>query len=123
MKVIFNNGNKTVKEMIDFINTELIADAPYVRASRAAMGDDTIMLLVSFEPKESWRYGYVENSNYFRMSIEQDGEMEVFTQSLHKGGGSFEHRLKVKFRKCFVKTEEQMILKLKTFIQKVKENL
>jgi hypothetical protein len=123
MKVIFNNGNKTVKEMIDFINTELIADAPYVRASRAALGDDTIMLLVSFEPKESWRHGYVENSNYFRMAIYETGEMEVFTQSLHKGGGSAEHRIKVKFRKCTVKTEEQMILKLKTFIQNVKENL
>jgi hypothetical protein len=41
----------------------------------------SIMLAVSIEAKENWKYGIFENSNYRRFSIDNDGTVENFTTS------------------------------------------
>lgn len=119
---IFNNGEKTQKEAIDYLKNELSGLVPFVSVSSASIGSDTIMLLVAFEPKEKWPHGYVENTNYFRMRIGEDGEMEVFTSSLYKKDStpSRENRLNVKFRKAKAKTLEDAKNRISKLIEEVK---
>ena len=122
MSKIFNTKEINVYEMIDFIKNGIENEVPFVHISKGIFGGDTIMLLISFDPKSEWKFGYVENSNYFRMMVEDNGVIEEFTRSLYyKGvGKSFETRLKTKFRKCTVKSKEDVVRKIKDYINKVK---
>lgn len=124
MNTIFNNDEMNVLEMVEYIKNELNGLVPFIQVQKGCLGDDNIMLLLSFEPKEKWVNGYIENSNYFRMIVESNGAMEVFTQSLYVNKIiSYETRLKIKFRKCTVKDKENVIRKIKEFINKVKIEL
>lgn len=124
MNRIFNNEEIDVFGMIEYIKNELNGVVPFIQVQKGSLGIDNVMLLVSFDPKEKWNYGYVENSNYFRMIVESNGIMEVFTQSLYvKKIISYETRLKIKFRKCTVKDKETVVRKIKEFIGKVKIEL
>jgi hypothetical protein len=49
------------KESFETIKESLSKMVPFCEVSLAAIGKDSIMLLVSFNPKESWSYGYVMN--------------------------------------------------------------
>jgi hypothetical protein len=120
---IFNDGILSNVELIEKLRTELSGLTPVIRVFPALLGDGMITLLVCFEPKEDWKNGIMENGNYFRMSIEDDGVMEIFTQSLYKKSShfSFENRLPIKFRKTTVKTIDQLLVKLKAHIDKIKE--
>lgn len=125
MEKIFNNEQVDVLGAINLIREELNGVAPFVQVQKAAMGNSMIMLLISFEPKTEWHYGYVENSNYMRISIEQNGVVECFTQSLYKKGGrnTFEGRLPIKLRKFTAKTLDKAIEKLSQHFDKVKDGL
>ena len=80
---IFDNDTVDIQSAIDTLKDRLEQENPgYYSLGKGAFGNDTIMLLVSLDPKAEWSNGYVENSNYFRMAIYKNGKMEVFTLSL-----------------------------------------
>jgi hypothetical protein len=124
MNTIFNNQTFTTLEMINFIKDNTNGITPFFQVTKAPLGADTIMLLVSFDPKEKWNYGYVENSQYFRMMIESNGTMEVFVHSLYKPNErKSQSTLLTKFRKYTAKDKESILKKLIDFIEKIKKEI
>lgn len=124
--LIFSDGTTDIAQAKAILDDVLKKENPgFYSLSKGVFGDDTIMVLVSFEPKEGWSNGYVENSNYFRMAIYKDGKMEVFTQSLYEPGKqvSYETRLKIKFRKATAKSMKDAADRLVKFIKEVKKEL
>ena len=124
--LIFDDGTTDITQASEILKDALEKEKPgYISLSKGVFGNDTIMLLVSFEPKTEWSNGYVENSNYFRMAIYKDGKMEVFTQSLYEPGKqvSYETRLKIKFRKATAKSMKDAGDRLVKFIKEVKKEL
>lgn len=124
--LIFGDGTTDIVKASEILGDALKKENPgYYSLSKGAFGNDTIMVLVSFEPKTEWSNGYVENSNYFRMSIQENGKMEVFTQSLYEPGKpvSYETRLKIKFRKATAKSAKDAADRLVKFINEVKKAL
>jgi hypothetical protein len=123
MARIFNNNvTLDTDSVIEYIKREIGGHVPYLSIGKGALGgEDSIYLSISLDPKNEWNYGYIDNSQHFRMSIYHDGSMEVFTQSLYKKGhrNSYEHRLKTKFRKCTANTVEDVVKRIKKFIDKV----
>ena len=124
--LIFDDGTTDITQASEILKDALEKEKPgYISLSKGVFGNDTIMLLVSFEPKTEWTNGYVENSNYFRMSIYKDGKMEVFTQSLYEPGKpvSYETRLKIKFRKATAKSAKDAADRAVKFVKEVKKAL
>jgi len=120
---IFNNDQYSIEDAIQYLNSELSSSVPEFKAGTAHLGKDTIMITVAFEPKEEWPHRIFENSNYFRMRIEDSGVMEVFVQSLYqKGkGSSYENRLSVKFRKAKAKSLDDAKNRILKYIQEIKQ--
>lgn len=124
--LIFDDGTTDITQASEILKDALEKEKPgYISLSKGVFGNDTIMLLVSFEPKTEWSNGYVENSNYFRMAIYKDGKMEVFTQSLYEPGKqvSYETRLKIKFRKATAKSMKDAADRVVKFVKEVKKAL
>lgn len=123
---IFDNDTTDIQSAIDTLKDRLEQENPgYYSLSKGIFGNDTIMLLVSLDPKAEWSNGYVENSNYFRMAIYKNGKMEVFTQSLYYPNVpvSYETRLKVKFRKSTAKSMKDAADRLVKFINEIKKEM
>jgi len=123
---IFDNDTTDIQLAIDILKDRLAEENPgYYSLSKGIFGNDTIMLLVSLDPKAEWSNGYVENSNYFRMAIYKNGKMEVFTQSLYYPNVpvSYETRLKVKFRKSTAKSMKDAADRLVKFINEIKKEM
>jgi hypothetical protein len=123
---IFDNDTVDIQSAIDTLKDRLEQENPgYYSLSKGIFGNDTIMLLVSLDPKAEWSNGYVENSNYFRMAIYKNGKMEVFTQSLYYPNVpvSYETRLKVKFRKSTAKSMKDAADRLVKFINEIKKEM
>lgn len=123
MARIFNNNvTLDTDSVIEYIKRELNGHVPFLSINKGALGgNDSIYLAVALNPKDEWKNGIFENSQYFRMAIYHSGEMEVFTQSLYKNGhrNIYEYRIKTKFRKCTAKSVEDVVKRIKTFIDKV----
>jgi len=123
---IFDNDTVDIQSAIDTLKDRLEQENPgYYSLSKGIFGNDTIMLLVSLDPKAEWSNGYVENSNYFRMAIYKNGKMEVFTQSLYYPNVpvSYETRLKIKFRKSTAKSMKDAADRLVKFINEIKKEM
>jgi len=124
--IIFNTPALEVHTAIETIFDRLspLVDG-YTKVDNGCMGTDTIMLLLSFEPREKWSYGHVENSNYMRIAVEQNGEVECFTQSLYPYGmdKSYATRLPIKLRKFTAKSFDVVLTKLAAHVEKVKKGL
>jgi hypothetical protein len=123
MARIFNNNvTLDTNSVIEYIKREIGDYVPYLGIGKGALGgDDSIYLAIALNPKSEWKNGIFENSQYFRMAVYHSGEMEVFTQSLYKKGqrNCYEGRLKTKFRKCTAKSVEDVVKRIKTFVDKV----
>lgn len=74
---------------------------PFVRLSRGCLGGDSLFILVSFDYKENWVNGIVENSKYMRFILDS-GKIEHFS-----GSG--------KFRKCKYLNIDDIIKKLNKY--------
>ena len=120
---IFNSESSlSTNTFIEYLKKDLSDVAPFISINKSALGgNEAIYLAVSLTPKNEWYNGIFENSQYFRMEIYENGEMEVFTQSLYKKGHmtSYEHRIKTKFRKCTAKHLADVVKRIKTFVDKV----
>lgn len=127
MEKIFNS-EKTLSTdtYIEFLKNDLSDVVPFIKIDKGSLGgNDSIYLLVSLEPKNEWAHGILENSQYFRMALYEDGEMHVFTQSLYKKGlrNTFEGRIKTKFRKCKAKHLADAVERIRKFIDKVNADI
>lgn len=98
--------------------------APVVSAYISRLGGadrPSVMLFVGLDPRETWMNGIAENSRYFKMSIDSDGEMEVHSDSGVKGrAGMMEHvALLKRFRKTKAKSLPEVIKKINKYIAEV----
>lgn len=69
----------------------------------------SVMFTVGLDKRETWKYGYLENSRYIRFhaSTERNGfELKAFVNC----------KVPIKIRKCTVKDEEILIKKIKKIV-------
>lgn len=86
-------------------------NAPFVHVQKATLGPTaTVMILVSLDPKSEWQNNILENSRYFRMSLQSDGELDQFTRS---------HEIAKKFRKRYVKDASEAVKKINQYIKQM----
>jgi len=97
---------------VDRLVRELEAgiDAPFVRVKKATLGTTTLMMVVSLDPKSEWENNILENSRYFRMSLDADGTLEQFVVAYDVGK---------KFRKRRVKSVSDAVKKINQYIKQV----
>ena len=102
---MFNIEN--VNELVDSINK---LEYPYIDAYSSTLGgpsDVSILFVISKQPKNLWPHGYIENSDYARFHLFNNGRLEKFSGFMKKT-----------FRKCTVKDFNQLKEKLnKYFIE------
>lgn len=96
---------------------------PIFQVSNGALGGTkTAYLIVGLDPKSEWKNNIFENSRYFKMSIDFNGVMEVFTASLNQKSTNrytaFE-RIPIKFRKATAKSVQDAISKIQKFIDQI----
>ena len=106
---IFDINN--VKEVVEYLKNNI--NAPFVRVQHSTLGGEhnvSILLVFSLDEKENWYNGILENSRYARFHIDRNGIVEQFTIS---------HLLPIKFRKCRVKTYQDVAKKINEYIQKI----
>ena len=88
--------------------------APYVGASVSTLGGiarASIMISVSLDDKKKWHNGIFQNSRYFQMSLDRNGELEQFGLS---------YKLPKKFRKAKVKSLGDAVVKINKYISQVR---
>jgi hypothetical protein len=101
----------TVKSDVEKIKENI--KAPYVNAYYSSLGGEkniSVLVTVSLDEKETWANKILENSRYFKLHITNDGRLEMFTKS---------HKISEKFRKTKVKSVDEAINKINTFINGV----
>ena len=105
---IFNIDN--VKDAI--AKMKLKIKAPYFGVQYSDLGgakNVSIYIVVSLDNKSEWYNGILENSRYFRMSIDNDGTMGIFSGS---------HLLRqYKFRKTKAKSVDDAITKINKYVE------
>ena len=77
---------------------------PYIAgyvSTLGGVGRPSLMLSVSLQPKEQWKYGIKENSPYAHISVGHDGIMEMFSGCITP-----------KLRKTKIKDTHEVITKL-----------
>lgn len=105
---IFDINN--VKEAAELLKTRI--NAPYVSASISTLGGKervSILFTVAIDPRETWANGILENSRYMKFDLENNGVLEHFSGNFGNG---------IKFRKCRLKSIDDVINKLNDFISK-----
>lgn len=73
---------ETAQDVVDRLKKELFY--AFISVSISTLGgaeNVSIMLCGSTTTKENWAYGILENSDYRRFSIDNDGTVENFTTS------------------------------------------
>jgi hypothetical protein len=91
---------------------EVIGVLPYSQAYVSTLGgiqNASVMFTVGLDKRETWAYGYLENSRYIRFhaSTEWNGfELEAFVNC----------KVPIKIRKCTVKNEEILIKKIQKIV-------
>jgi hypothetical protein len=100
------------KEQIDAFKQTI--EAPYVQAGISLLGgreNAALMVTISFEAKEKWENGILQNSNYMHLKIENDGSLEMFKKPNTNLNS---------MRKTKIETLEQASKKINAYIEKVK---
>ena len=82
-------------------------DVPYINISCSKLAcEASIFITISFDPKENWAYGILQNSLYARFVIHPDGKLSLFA-----GRSGL-----AKFRKCNVVSPSVVVGKIKNWI-------
>jgi hypothetical protein len=80
---IFNADSQSRISAIDsFLNKRI--KAPYVYSQVSTLGGvphATALVKVSLDSKSKWHNGILQNSRYFMIRIDRNGEMEMFSKS------------------------------------------
>ena len=69
----FNNAQETVEKLMLYIN------APYVKAYHSSLGGKdkvSILITISLDPPEKWPHGILQNSNYMKLHLYSNGDVE-----------------------------------------------
>lgn len=112
-------------ETIDLESLKSKINAPFFRASISRLGGygrAILMMVVSLDPKEDWAYGILENSKYMRFSLNQNGELDQFTLSIHDKSTNRIRSIK-KFRKTMVGSIDEMIAKINKYVDYTKKTI
>jgi hypothetical protein len=91
--------------------------APVVRAQVSTLGGKervTLMILIVWDPKETWANGIMENARYARFSLYRDGKLEMFSGGAGNVDGQFK-RAKT-FRRTVVKSLDDLLTKLNKYV-------
>jgi hypothetical protein len=123
--LIFNTPEISYEQAIEEINQALEGVVPVKNVTKGTFGKDSVYILIVFDPREEWPNKIMENANYFRMVLSQDGSMEVFAQSLYYKDMpvSYDSRVKIKFRKTKAKNTQDAIQKLIKYIETIQQEL
>lgn len=93
-----------------------LIQAPYVGAQYSRLGGagrESVLIVVSLDPKDTWANGILENSRYTRFHLGSDGVLEQFTRS----------RGLTTFRKTRVKDIREAVSKINKYLsQQAKQN-
>jgi hypothetical protein len=92
---------------------------PYVSVRLYTLGGAdraSILFTVSFDARETWQNGYLENSNYRRFHWLQDGTLDDFSGH---SGPSAGFKIAVKFRKTKAADVSAVLSKIGKFISDV----
>jgi hypothetical protein len=84
---------------------------PYVSVSYSTLGGEAnaaFLICASFDHKDTWTNGILENSRYTRISIDKDGTIKEFSRSYNN----------VKMRKTKAKTLEEALAKINVYLDK-----
>lgn len=115
----------SAQDFTAYLKNELINRYPdmYVKFTRAPLGDNSVVLYASLEPKETWSNGIFENSDYFIMEIYTDGTMEKTLTSFYQKGKRFgkDSRVKVSFPRQKAVNREDIVKRLFKFIDNAKK--
>lgn len=99
-----------IKENVEKIKSNI--KAPYIGVQYSTLGGDanvSILIVVSLDPKETWSNGYIENTRYFRLHLDNDGTLEMFTVS----------KLPLKLRKSKNKSIDEVINRINKYINTI----
>lgn len=98
--------------------------APWVQVYVSSLGGvekQTIMIRLSWQPKDEWKQGILQNSNYAMFSVYQDGTVDQFQLSVYDARMQ---RMKVsKWRKTRVKSMDDFVTKLNAYVAKVAKEI
>jgi hypothetical protein len=111
----------TYKITVDSEGRERMEEAlrqcvPHARVHLSTLGgkgNESLMILVCFDPKESWANGILENSRYSRFHLCSDRELELFS-------GGLKRELGVGFRKTKAKSVDDATDRIRDYISKVR---
>lgn len=98
--------------------------APWHQVYVSSLGGverQTIMLRLSWQPKDQWKQGILQNSNYAMFSVYRDGTVEQFQLAVYDARMQ---RMKVtKWRKTKVKSLDDFVTKLNAYVEKVAKEI
>jgi hypothetical protein len=104
---IFDAGTVDVEKFKESIK------APYKYAYLSTLGGDeraSILLRVSLDPKDTWKYDIMENSRYMHFDIGRNGSIDQFKKA---------YTVKKKFRKTRVKSLDDAAKKINQYIEEI----
>ena len=111
--MIFNADTEAQRRTVaDYVRSNI--NTPYVRVAVSTLGGvsrASVMIRVSLDKKEKWANGIFQNSRYFQMSLDRNGELEQF--SLH-------YKLPRKFRKAKAKSLGDAVVKINKYVGQIK---
>jgi len=106
----YNDAEKMKEALIEIKRNLTPYPFPYINGYVSTLGGAeraSIMLTVSLQPKEQWKYRILENSVYAHISIGHNGVMEMFSGCI-----------KPKLRKTKVTSTNDVIAKLHVWAEK-----
>jgi len=114
------NEAKPVEPIFDITNVKDVCKkiqkeikAPFVNCKYSELGgaeNISILMVISLDEKNNWPNNILENSRYFRMSLNIPNILEQFTKSF---------KISKKFRKVRPKNIKIVIDKINTYIKQV----
>ena len=111
--MIFNaNTEAQRKAVADYVRKNV--NAPFVSVQVSTLGGvsrASVMIKASLDKKEKWYNGIFQNSRYFMMSLDRNGELEQF---------SSHYKLPKKFRKVRAKSLGDAVVKINKYISQIK---
>jgi len=107
-----------ITELRDKIETELQKRFPYFRAPISTLGGEdraSIILVFALDKREDWAHGYIENSRYVRLSINNDRSiLEAETFIFPRG---------LRMRSFKALTTDEVLAKLIKYFDKVAKEI
>lgn len=98
-----------IESIKDILNRLSEKKFPYFRGQISTLGGKerpSTLLAISLDPQVKWKNGIFENSNYIRISIDYQGEVEEISRS----------NTLIKFRKFTVKDSDTVIAKISKYV-------